>query len=86
MGLLRTDPQILEYFRSHKESVMFALLELDGEHRMNMLGIMRFHYCSQSAAYDWRTAIEKLILDGPEHPRDNEALLAVNRMYNRMAR
>lgn len=73
------------YFKSQISKTIFYLLELDGEDRLEKLGINRLHYIEKEKADEWRKKlIKKVHPDICNHPKAQEAFIKVNYLYKEM--
>lgn len=72
----------VSYFQSLEAKMIFALLELDGESRNNLLGLTDKHYRSKDEAQKWRRQITKVIHpDKSENPLAEKATQKINEIY-----
>lgn len=73
------------YFKGETERYIFFLLELDGEQRLEKLGVNRVHYSNKEIADKWRNGIAKIIHpDVCSHIKAEEAMAELNEMYREM--
>lgn len=72
------------YFKSEAERYMFALLEMDGSARADILGITRAHYRYKEIADQWRNHIFTIISRNPDHPMYYNACNKLDYFYNSM--
>jgi len=73
------------YFKSEAARIIYALLKLDGEQRLNELGIDRSHYRDLDKAKKWRNEIAKLIHpDLCKHPQSNLATNKLTELFGNM--
>lgn len=74
-----------KYFKSKRHRYIFALLELDGKNRTEIIGITNEMYHDKNKAKKWRDELVKQIhpdvcsVDGAE-----AAVAKVNELYSRM--
>ena len=71
-----------EYFKDETSKIIFFLLELSGKAQLDFLGINPGHYCNKNIADRWYSGIKKKI--NTEHPKSDEALEALEKLYKRM--
>lgn len=73
------------YFVSPTDEYIFYLTELDGEIRMNKLGITKTHFTNKKKAKQWRDTISKQIHpDVSKHKKSEEAMAKLNSIYSLM--
>ena len=73
------------YFTTQASEYIFYLTELDGEARMNKLGITATHFSSKRKAKTWRDHISKVIHpDVCKHVHASDAMAQLNDLYNQM--
>lgn len=73
------------YFTAKASEYIFYLTELDGEARMNKLGITATHFSSKRKAKTWRDHISKVIHpDVCKHVHASDAMAQLNDLYNQM--
>ncbi len=74
-----------EYFTNLANEYIFYLTQLDGELRMNKLGITSIHFSDKRKAKSWRDKISKTIHpDVCHHVHASEAMSQLNDLYNQM--
>ena len=74
-----------EYFISKIDEYIFYLLELEGELRMQKLGINKSHFTNKKKAKQWRDKISKEIHpDKSDHKKAEEAMAKLNSIYEAM--
>lgn len=74
------------YFNSSAHEYLFYLLELEGELRMNKLGITRQHFSNPKLAKQWYHAIAKQIHpDICHHPKATLAMSELSQLFNEMS-
>lgn len=74
-----------EYFISKMDEYIFYLLELEGELRMQKLGINKSHFTNKKKAKQWRDKISKEIHpDKSDHKKAEEAMAKLNSIYEAM--
>lgn len=79
------DVDTSNYFTCKSNEYIFYLLELDGEIRMNKLGITPAHFSNHAKAKLWRDQLSKLIHpDICHHPEAGEAMATLNELYRQM--
>ena len=71
-----------EYFKDETSKIIFFLVELEGKQQLDFLGINPGHYLRKSIADRWYRDIKKKI--NTEHPKSDEALEALKKLYKRM--
>lgn len=73
------------FFISEDAKLIFALTQLDGEKRAEILGITKEMYSSLEKSKKWyRSYISKLHPDRCKHPLADEAIAQLNNIYERM--
>jgi len=81
------DKPIDSYFSSEADKYIFALTELDGKNRQNILGINSLHYQDRELANRWKKNIAtKIHSDICTHPKAKEAWDKMIEIYNEMIR
>ncbi len=89
LTLLRTLGAIYSstgYFASEPARYIYALTELDGEHRLKELGVEKDHYYNKEKARRWRDTIAKAIHpDVCAHPHANAASAKLTELYQEIA-
>lgn len=74
-----------DYFKSKETFLIFVLLYIDGEKRVDFLGIKEEMYESKAKAKEWRNSLIKLLhSDRCKHLFADEATAKVNEIYSRM--
>lgn len=74
-----------EYFSSKSNEYIFYLTELDGEIMIKKLGITKSNFTNEKEAKKWRDTISKQIHpDICHHPKAEEAMSRLNKMYSNM--
>lgn len=74
-----------DYFIDRASEYIFYLTQLDGESRMNKLGITATHFSSKRKAKTWRDHISKVIHpDVCKHVHASDAMAQLNDLYNQM--
>ena len=71
-----------EYFKDETTKIIFFLVELEGKQQLDFLGINPGHYCRKKIADRWYSEINKKI--DTEHPKYDEALKSLEKLYRRM--
>ena len=71
-----------EYFKDETSKYIFFLLELEGKQQLEFLGINPGNYINKNIAERWYSGIKKKI--DTEHPKCDEALKALEKLYRRM--
>ena len=75
------------YFSSETDKYIFALTELDGKNRQNILGISSLHYKDKELANRWKKNIAtKIHSDVCTHPKAKEAWDKMMEIYDEMIR
>lgn len=73
------------YFKSEAARLIFFLVELDGEARMDKLNVTRRLYKEADKAKEWRDSIIEVIHPNVcHHPQAARATEIVNKIYSRM--
>ncbi|WP_297519974.1 hypothetical protein [uncultured Clostridium sp.] len=75
----------IEYFKTEEDKIIFALLELEGRKRNNILGITRKCFMSEKDAKVWRNNLSKKI--HPDKSKNKYATMAsakINQLYTEM--
>lgn len=73
------------FFKSKADKYLFALSELDGQHRMKLLGISQELYFDKNKARFWRNEIATLIHpDNNSHPQAAHAYSKLTELYHSM--
>ena len=71
-----------EYFKDETSKIIFFLVELEGKQQLDFLGINLGHYCNKNIAERWYSEIKKKV--NTEHPKSDEALKSLEKLYKRM--
>lgn len=75
------------YFKDAASEMIFYLLELKGEQRLEKLGVNKQHYHDKKIAGDWMKNTMKCIHpDQCTHIKSSEATIELNKMYGEMMR
>lgn len=75
------------YFKGEAEKYLFYLLELQGEERLNKLGVNKMHYVNKERANKWKNNIAKIIHpDNCHHEKAEEAMEVLNKLYEEMVK
>ncbi len=75
------------YFLSDTDKYIFALTELDGKNRQNILGVNSLHYQDRELADKWKKNIATQIhSDICTHPKAREAWDKMMEIYDEMIR
>jgi len=75
------------YFKSEAAKTIFYLLVMSGEARTDYLGIDERLYEDASAARKWRDRLIKIVHpDNCDHPKAQEAVKEITRIYGRMTK
>lgn len=78
----KEDEKKENYFISKAAEYIFYLLELDGEARLEKLGITKMHFVSKDKAKNWRNNIAKIIHpDKCNHKMAREATAKLSKIY-----
>jgi len=73
------------FFISEEAKLIFALTQLDGENRAELMGITKKMYSSLAESKNWyRKNTSKLHPDRCSHPQAYEAVAKLNNIYERM--
>lgn len=82
---LKINSQDTIYFSSQAAEYIFYLVELDGEIRMEKLGITSSCFTNKRSAKNWREKISKVIHpDICHHLHANDAMSKLNELYAHM--
>ncbi len=74
-----------EYFISKEAEIIFYINELNGESRLNKLGVNKRHFSDKKKATKWRNdLVKKIHPDICSHPRALEATRKLSSIYNEM--
>lgn len=73
------------YFKDEETKYIFCLVELEGKVQLNFLGINYSHYCNKKKAMAWYNKI-KNIIENSAHPKLNEAMQSLEKLYKGMTR
>ncbi|WP_338978474.1 hypothetical protein [Fusobacterium nucleatum] len=71
------------YFIDETTKIIFALVELPGKVKMDLLGIKRIHYINKDMAKSWYEEIKNKIMDS-KHPKLMEAMEELEKLYKGM--
>ena len=71
-----------EYFKDRTSKYIFFMLELEGKTQLDFLGITPGHYINKNIADRWYSEIKKKI--DIKHPKHDEALKTLNKIYKNM--
>ncbi|WP_444684527.1 hypothetical protein [Alkalicoccus luteus] len=75
----------VNYFKTEVDELIFYLLELDGDSRLDKLGVTSFHYRNRKYANNWRKDLaRKLHPDVCKHPKAEEAYKELSKIYEGM--
>lgn len=75
------------YFKSEAARIIYALVKLDGDQRLQELKIDRSYYRDSEKAKKWRNEIAKLIHpDRCNHPQSAVATNKLSEIFNNMIR
>lgn len=84
-GGLKTNGEDIVYFSSQAAEYIFYLVELDGEVRMEKLGITSSCFSNKRSAKNWREKISKVIHpDICHHLYASDAMSKLNELYAHM--
>lgn len=72
-----------EYFISPVHELIFYLRELDGEARLDKLGITKFHYHNKAYAEKWYEDKMRILSSG-DHLQLTKAQAELHYLYRRM--
>ena len=82
---LARNPVADEYFVSPSARVIFALVELDGQCRLDQLGVPRANFGDKGIAKRWRDDMARLIHpDRCPHAKAGAAMARLNELYEFM--
>ena len=71
------------YFIDETTKIIFALVELPGKVKMDLLGIKRIHYINKDIAKSWYEEINNKIKNS-KHPKAVEAVKQLENLYKGM--
>lgn len=71
------------YFIDETTKIIFALVELPGKVKMDLLGIQRIHYINSDISKKWYEEIKNKIMDS-KHPKLMEAMKELENLYKGM--
>ena len=71
------------YFIDETTKIIFALVELPGKVKMDLLEIKRIHYINKDMAKSWYEEIKNKIMDS-KHPKLMEAMEELEKLYKGM--
>ena len=71
------------YFKDETTKIIFALVELPGKVKMDLLGIQRIHYINSDISKKWYEEIKNKIMDS-KHPKLMEAMKELEKLYKGM--
>ena len=71
------------YFIDETTKIIFALVELPGKVKMDLLGIQRIHYINRDVSKNWYEEIKNKIMDS-KHPNLIEAMKELEKLYKGM--
>lgn len=71
------------YFIDETTKIIFALVELPGKVKMDLLGIQRIHYINSDISRKWYEEIKNKIMDS-KHPKLMEAMKELEKLYKGM--
>ncbi len=73
------------YFKSEAARIIYTLLELDGDIRLEKLKAYKSHYLDKDKAKKWRDNLMKIIHpDNCDHPNANIAANKLTELYKEM--
>ena len=71
------------YFKNEEAKIIFALVELPGKVKMDLLGIQRIHYFNSDISKNWYEETKNKIMDS-KHPKLMEAMKELEKLYKGM--
>ena len=71
------------YFIDETTKIIFALVELPGKVKMDLLGIQRIHYINSDISKKWYEEIKNKIMDS-KLPKLMEAMKELEKLYKGM--
>ena len=71
------------YFKNEEARLIFGLAELGGKQQLDLLGIKMIHYTDKDVSKAWYEEIKSKIKNC-KHPKINEALEQLERLYKGM--
>ena len=71
------------YFIDETTKIIFALVELPGKVKMDLLGIQRIHYINRDVSKNWYEEIKNKIMDS-KHTKLMEAMKELEKLYKGM--
>lgn len=73
------------YFKSEIDQIIYALVELDGKHRLKQLGLDKSYVVNPKKSKEWRNYIAKKIHpDICQHPKAADASIKLVELYKEM--
>lgn len=71
------------YFKDETTKIIFALVELPGKVKMDLLGIQRIHYFNSDISKNWYEETKNKIINS-KHPKLMEAMKELEKLYKGM--
>ena len=71
------------YFKDETTKIIFALVELPGKVKMDLLGIQRIHYINSDISKNWYEETKNKIINS-KHPNFMEAMKELDKLYKGM--
>ena len=71
------------YFIDETTKIIFALVELPGKVKMDLLGIQIIHYFNSDISKNWYEETKNKIMDS-KHPKLMEAMKELEKLYKGM--
>ena len=72
------------YFLNSGIRFIYALVELDGQKRLEELGVSKQLYYNAKKAEAWRNSIFNKIEENSNHPKAKAAITQLNKLYSSM--
>lgn len=71
------------YFKSEETKLIFTLVETKGATQLSLLGLDYSYYSDREKAKNWYEDIKNK-LENTQHPKLNEAMQSLNKLYKGM--
>ena len=71
------------YFKDEATKIIFALVKLEGNQQLDLLGIDQSHYLNREKAKQWYTETKEKIANS-NHPKLDEAMEVLEKLYKGM--
>lgn len=73
------------YFISESTRIIFGLVKLNGKQQLDFLGVDYGHYSDKKLAEKWYTETKEIMANS-KHPKQDEALENLEKLYKGMIR